>query len=53
MIQRCQIHKKRNVKAYVPEEHLSELDQRLGAAYKKSDYEAAKQSLEDTAKWPC
>ena len=52
MIQRCQIHKKRNVKAYVPEKHLSELDQRPGAAYKKSDYEAAKQSLEDTAKWP-
>jgi putative transposase len=51
VIQRCQIHKKRNVKAHVPEKHLPELDQRLGAAYKESDYEAAKQSLEGTAKW--
>jgi putative transposase len=51
VIQRCQVHKKRNVKAHVPEKHLPELDQRLGAAYQESDYEAAKQSLEGTAKW--
>ena len=51
VIQRCQVHKKRNVKAHVPEKHLPELDQRLGAAYQESDYEAAKKSLEDTANW--
>ena len=51
VIQRCQIHKKRNVKAHVPEKHLPELDQRLGAAYQENDYEAAKQSLEGTVKW--
>ena len=51
VIQRCQVHKKRNVKAHVPEKHQPELDQRLGAAYQESDYEAAKQSLEGTAKW--
>ena len=51
VIQRCQVHKKRNVKAHVPEKHLPELDRRLGAAYQESDYEAAKQSLEGTAKW--
>jgi len=51
VIQRCQIHKKRNVKAHVPEKHLPELDRRLAAAYQESDYEAAKQSLEGTAKW--
>jgi putative transposase len=50
VIQRCQVHKKRNVKAHVPEKHLPELDQRLGAAYQESDYEAAMQSLEGTAK---
>jgi putative transposase len=27
------------VKAHVPEKHLPELDQRLGAAYQESDYE--------------
>jgi len=37
------------VKAHVPEKHLPELDQRLGAGYQESDYEAAKKSLEDTA----
>ena len=47
VIQRCQVHKKRNVKAHVPEKHLPELDQRLGAAYQETDYEAAKKSLED------
>src|SRR5580692_3062190 len=31
--------------------HLPEQDQRLGAAYQESDYEAAKKSLEDTANW--
>jgi putative transposase len=51
VIQRCQVHKKRNVKAHVPEKHLPELDQRLGAAYQESDYEAAKKSLKDTANW--
>ena len=48
VIQRCQVHKKRNVKAHVPEKHLPELDQRLGAAYQESDYEAANKPLEDT-----
>ena len=51
VIQRCQVHKKRNVKAHVPEKHLPELDQRLGAAYQESDYETAKKSLEDSANW--
>jgi putative transposase len=51
VIQRCQVHKKRNVKAHVPDKHLSELDRRLGAAYQQNDHEAAKQSLEGTVKW--
>jgi putative transposase len=50
-IQRCQVHKKRNVKAHTPEKHWSELDRRLGEAYQETDYETAKQSLEGTAKW--
>jgi putative transposase len=49
VIQRCQVHKKRNVKVHVPETHLAELDQRLGAAYQEIDYETAKKSLKDTA----
>jgi putative transposase len=51
VIQRCQVHKKRNVKAHVPEKHWPELDRQLSTAYQESDYEAAKRSLEGTAKW--
>jgi putative transposase len=50
-IQRCQLHKKRNLKAHTPEKHWPELDRRLGEAYQETDYETAKQSLEGTAKW--
>ena len=51
MIQRCQVHKKRNVKAHVPEKHHAELERRLSEAYYETGYEAAKASLEATARW--
>src|SRR5262249_12585793 len=51
VIQRCQVHKKRNVKAHVPEKHWPELDRRLGEAYCETSYEIAKASLEATARW--
>jgi transposase-like protein len=51
VIQRCQLHKKRNVKAHVPEKHHAELDRRLATAYQETDYETAKRSLESTAAW--
>jgi transposase-like protein len=51
VIQRCQVHKKRNIKAHVPEKHWAELERRLSAAYQETDYETAKQSLEGTATW--
>ena len=51
MIQRCQVHKKRNVKAHVPEKHHAELERRLSEAYHETGYEAAKASLEATARW--
>jgi transposase-like protein len=50
-IQRCQVHKKRNVKAHAPEKHHAELDRRLATAYRENDYETAKRSLEGTATW--
>ena len=37
VIQRCQIHKKRNVKAHVPEKHWPELERRLGETYREAD----------------
>jgi transposase-like protein len=49
VIQRCQVHKKRNVKAHVPEKHHAELERRLSEAYHATGYAAAKASLEATA----
>ena len=51
VIQRCQVHKKRNVKAHVPEKHHAELERRLSEAYHETGYEAAKASLEARARW--
>jgi transposase-like protein len=51
VVQRCQVHKKRNVKAHVPGKHCPELDRRLGEAYCETSYETAKASLEATARW--
>jgi transposase-like protein len=51
VIQRCQIHKKRNVKAHLPEKHWDEFDRMVNLAYHGSDYEAALKQLELTAKW--
>src|SRR5262245_62901164 len=45
------VHKKRNVKAHVPEKHHAELERRLSQAYHETGYEAAKTSLEATARW--
>jgi transposase-like protein len=51
VIQRCQVHKRRNVKAHVPEKHHAELDRRLSEAYQETDYATAAASLEGTARW--
>ncbi len=51
VIQRCQIHKKRNIKAHVPEKHHAELERRLSEAYHEAGHETAQASLEATARW--
>lgn len=51
VIQRCQVHKKRNVKAHLAAEDHAELDRRLNLAYHGDDYAAALQQLHDTATW--
>jgi transposase-like protein len=51
VLQRCQVHKKRNIKAHVPEKHWPEFEQRLSEAYHETDYDKAKRSLEGTAGW--
>jgi putative transposase len=45
-IQRCQVHKKRNVVDHLPEEHKADIRRKLQSAYSMTDYEDAKQALE-------
>ena len=45
-IQRCQVHKKRNVLDHLPEEHKAEVKRKLQNAYAMVEYDAAKKALE-------
>lgn len=45
LIQRCQVHKRRNVLDHLREEHKSAVAAKLNAAYAMEDYAAAKQAL--------
>ena len=47
----CMKHKRRNIKAHLPEKHHAELDRQLAAAYQAESYDEARKSLETTAKW--
>ena len=44
-VQRCQIHKRRNVKSHLQEEHQEEFDRRIRNAYNMTGYAEAKESL--------
>jgi putative transposase len=50
-VQRCQQHKRRNVKEHLPPEHQAAIDTRLRAAYNMTNYEDAKKSLELTVRY--
>lgn len=45
-IQRCQVHKRRNVLDHLSDEHKSGVAKKLNAAYALEDYGAAKQALQ-------
>ena len=45
-IQRCQVHKKRNVIDHVPEEYKADVKRKLQNAYAMVEYEAAKRALD-------
>ncbi len=46
-IQRCQLHKRRNVLDHLPEEHQPFIEQKLIAAWAMSGYDQARNALED------
>jgi transposase-like protein len=52
VIQRYQVHKRRSVKAHVPEKHHAELERHLSEPYHETGYDAARASIEATARWP-
>ena len=45
-VQRCQLHKRRNVKEYLPKKAQGDYDRRIRNAYAMTDYAAAKGELE-------
>ncbi len=45
-VQRCQIHKRRNVKEYLPENCQKDYDRRMRNAYAMNNYAAAKEALQ-------
>jgi putative transposase len=51
LIQRCQVHKKRNVQEHLPQKHWDELSRQLHAAYSETDYDEALKRLKTTARW--
>jgi putative transposase len=45
-IQRCQVHKKRNVVDHLPDEHKADVRRKLQNAYAMADYSEAKRALD-------
>ena len=45
-VQRCQIHKRRNVKEYLPENCQKDYDRRMWNAYAMTNYADAKEALQ-------
>ena len=51
LIQRCQIHKKRNVCDHLTPHHAHELKRRMNVAYGMRSYEEAKKVMDNTVLW--
>lgn len=51
VVQRCQVHKRRNIEAHLPQKHHDELGRQLNAAWHESDYDRALRGLKTTAAW--
>ncbi len=45
-VQRCQVHKRRNVKQHLPQKYHAEYDRKMLAAYKMTSHDDAKRALE-------
>ncbi len=50
-VQRCQLHKRRNIADLLPKDYQRSADQRIRAAYAMKDYDQAKAQLLKTVGW--
>ncbi len=50
-IQRCRVHKKRNIKKYLPTKYHGMLSMKLQVAWEMTDYEQARQELRKVQTW--
>jgi putative transposase len=50
-VQRCQLHKRRNVRDHLPKELHARIDRLLVEAYKSTTFALAKRRLEQLARW--
>jgi putative transposase len=51
LVQRCQLHKRRNVKDHLPKKWQGVAEQRLKVAYGLREYEEAREALQKTVHW--
>ena len=51
VVQRCQVHKRRNIEAHLPDKHHDELRKRLNTAYHETNVIQARTLLGATVKW--
>ena len=51
IVQRCRVHKQRNILDYLPKEKQEQARWRLRAAWQKTSYTEAKKELRAVAKW--
>ena len=51
LIQRCRVHKKRNIKKYLPKRHHRTLAMKLQVAWEMTDYQQARNELRKVHDW--
>ena len=47
LVQRCRVHKKRNVLEHLPEKKQQEVARKLDGAWREKDYDTARRKLEE------
>lgn len=51
VIQRCQLHKRRNLQSHLPKAKQAYVDKQLAEAYSTPNYKEAKHKLQELSKW--